>query len=226
MAFDMTQLVTNTFNTGPGIFVMVMAIIAILIVIGFVLVGGVLFWFIYLNKKVIIVEDLGTLRLKFDRARLKTEKDGALRLKLFITKQSLIPPESDYWVLKRRTSTLFVLKYADMYVPIKPAILVQNSDGTLHKGAIAFKAEHQRRLIWLNEKKRQKEKFDPKGWWDKYGTAITILGTLAMCFLILIVTYQYQASTAASANAAADRLADALKIIGDIIKAKQSGALG
>lgn len=207
-------------------FVAIMTLLVLAIILFACVVGAILFWFVYLNIKVVVIEPHGIQRWFFTRGRIKTDKEGSERLVLMRKGIKTSPPSNDKYILNKKTNLVIVVKHGDSYVPAKPLIFTKVLDvhGEKVNINVVLRSEFQKRLIWINEKKRQQVKFETKNFWDKYGASITAIGMLVIVFLILVVTFQYQAETSGAANAAADKIGDAMVRFAEVFKEK--GALG
>ncbi len=221
------ETIQGLFTGDTAIFIVaIMTLIIMAIILFAILVGAIVFWFIWLNVKVVVIEPHGIQRWFFTRGRVRKDKDGSERLVLFRKGIRTPPPSNDKYILCKKTNLIVVVKHGDSYVPVRPIIFTKILDLEGNKVDInlVLRSEFQKRLIWINEKKRQNTKFENKGLWDKYGTAFTAIGMMVIVFLILVVTFQYQAEVSGAANAAADKLGDAMVRFAEVLK--ERGALG
>lgn len=210
-------------TASPGVAIQGFSTSAVVIwmtvILGVLIIGGAVmftlwFYFIYFDKKIMVIEQLGRrgFTVKFDRARLMKKKaeDGIRHLKMFWAKKEIQPPDMRVYGLNRRRPFLILSKCGEDY---NAAGVTFNSPANIN-----LQTEFNRRLIWLNERKRIHEKFDPKGLWDKYGAAIVIVGTLVICFLIIVVSFQQQAEIVGASTAAADALRTSVDRLVDLMR--------
>lgn len=240
MAIDlMSGIATGSGNTWIILLMAFWVMIVVFILLTCLL---VIIYFLFLNVSITIIERIGDKMFKIstDRGRRmkKRGEDGIRMLKLFWAKKELPGIDDRHYGLKRRTKALILYKCGDDYTPVNlnfideviqreevEEYIDENGEKTkrmVKKSCVVdLQTELQWRMNWLSERKRQSIKFDPRDFWDKYGGAITVIGTLIMVFVILVVTFKQQGEIVSQSNAAAKSLELAMNRLVDLINSGQ-----
>ena len=190
------QLFSNLGGVATTIFFGVL-ILAFIMVVGWV----VYIYFIKNNIYVEIIERIGnTWTSRFDRAFVTNKKSdkGLQYLKLFWSKTEEENPDPRYYGLKGKSRFLKLHKFGNDFIPIPVTF---NSPAKIN---VSF--EMRSRMMFLQEHKKNEQLFDYKEFWDKYGQAITVAGTLLICAFIIIITMHYADKMVSTSAGVADAL--------------------
>lgn len=187
----------------------------IFLIVLFVIFGAAFYyWFFIYTIRVDVIEQVGSggYKRKGDRARFirKRGEEGAPCIKLLMHNIITDPPNNDIYGWSRAARHLFLSKVGDDLIP---ASVTWNSPANL-----CFQNEYQKRLIWLNIKKRIDKKYDMSNWFQRNQMLISVLLILSMVFIILVVTFQYQSKIVSSSTAAADALRESIGGLKDLIR--------
>ncbi len=127
---------STAFGLETSTFVLIMTAWLLVLLFFIVVMGAFLFWFVYLNKKAILIETLGIQKWRTTRGRVRKDKDGIERLRLFRSKIDILPPADDNYILSGKTPLVILVKRGNNYLPVKPIIWLKAMDAFGKKGGI------------------------------------------------------------------------------------------
>ena len=170
---------------------------------GLLIFGFLIFMIVSFLKYNIIVRVLedGRESVATKGALIKT-KEGKYVLRLLKKKLSddMPPPQSNQYFRERGKKLLYLYKNTEgLLSPISK--IVVNSP-PVFVGNVNL----QQALAWhIGERKKAEEKHKNESFWSKYGTVIMNIGTLLICFVLILFVLRYvneMVGTAASATGA------------------------
>jgi len=197
----------------------------IYLILGAVVFGAIAYFVLVMLKykhKVRILEVVGDSIQEFqDKAAMLKDKNTkkAFQLKLLKGKTVLPPPSADAYIFdKRGHKVLYVAKISPTdYIYCKPSMDLTKKEATL------IPLEQDSLFWYVNQMEHDNDKYAEKMvWWQN--PYVLGLGTMAICLIILIITFRYAGTWQATAKESALALMEAGNgYIGQVVSAPPPG---
>lgn len=190
--FGDLQEIFSSMGSGGSINVAVGIIIALVYVAIALGAGWFILRFLKYKYKIFIFEKTKSgISIEQDKARLD-HKDNVSKLKLFKSKDEIEAPLGHIMMMEKKKRWVFFERRGGLLQPLEFSI---NSPAVFEP--ISNYAQY-----WAAVRSKEKmEKHLKQSVWEKYGNVIIFVGTMAICFVLILLTLSYAQEMAADATA-------------------------
>lgn len=150
------------------------------------------------KKQVRIIPYLGSVH----KGKL-TQKKGVNKLKLLFKKGNFKIPDQIFQAITKKGKKFIELTKISEHI-YAPTVLVDEEKG------LTQYVYDEGYFDWVvRDLEGDNLKYNKMGFWDKYGTPVIMLGTLGICFLLIVVTLRHSEALVATASKAASAASQA-----------------